>query len=279
MGFDKLSPNGVNTSMCRINNTSGRTPCPGVLLTFISAGNARPVHYALPTEGVIRVNVSQTGKSLFASLALFAFPFLCAHADDFDSWSEYGYADGPVRTKPGFQAVQRLGFTLGGDPISKITYPDGVIREISAGGLNQIGLGILYQWDVIPFSVALTLNYHYDSDYNENDNASFRRVPLEALAYFNGPGRFRIGAGTRYVYSARAASTINGVTEKITFKDTMGSVVEIGYQVRPYGWVSLRYVKETYEVETYSTSGTTPALSGNTPYNGSHTGLFVSYEY
>ena len=56
----------------------------------------------------------------------------------------------------------------------------------------------------IPFSVALTFNYHYDSDYNNNDNASFRRNPLEALAYFNGLGRFRIGGGMRYVYAARA---------------------------------------------------------------------------
>ncbi len=213
------------------------------------------------------------GRARKAILALLLFAFPCAHARDFDPWDE----DAPARAKPGFQAVQRLGFTLGGDAISKITYPDGAIREISAGGLNQVGFGILYLWDVVPLSVALTLNYHYDSDYNDNDNASFRRVPHEALAYVNGPGHFRFGGGVRYVYSARAASTINGVAEKTTFKNTRGSVVEIGYQVRPYGWVSLRHVQETYQVETYTTSGTPP--SAIAPYNGNHTGLFVSYEY
>lgn len=225
------------------------------------------------------MNVSQTGKSLFASLALFAFPFLCVHADDFDSWPGYGYTSYPVRTKPGFHAVERLGITVGGDIISKVTHADGTFREISAGGLYQAGLGALYQWDAIPFSAELTLNYHVNSDYNGNDNASFRRVPLEALAYFNGLGRFRIGAGMRYVYSARATSALNGVTEKITFENARGSIVEIGYQVRPYGWVNLRYVKEIYKVETYFTTGTAPASSGHTPYNGSHVGLFISYEY
>lgn len=225
------------------------------------------------------MNVSQTGKSLFASLGLFAFSFLCPHAHAYDTSTRYDYGTFPVRTKPGFHAVERIGITLGGDEIAKITYPDGAIKEVNAGNLKQIGLGALYQWGLIPVSAALTVNYQYDRDYNEKDNASFRRVPLEALAYFNGLGRFRIGAGMRYVYSARAASTINGVTEKITFKNTRGSVVEIGYQVVPYGWVSLRKVKETYKVESHSTTGTAPALSGDTPYDGSHVGLFIGYEY
>lgn len=224
----------------------------------------------------------QTGKSLFASLALFALPFGCSHAHDFYAATEDAFAPDPVyiHTRPGLHFVERLGFTVGGDVISKITRSDGTIREISAGGLYQVGLGALYQYDVIPFSVAVTLNYHYDSDYNNNDNGSFRRVPLETLVYFNGMGRFRIGGGIRYVYSARADSTINGVTEKITFEDTRGSIVEIGYQVAPYGWVNLRYVKERYTVASYSTSGgTAPGLAGNAPYNGSHVGVFITYEY
>jgi hypothetical protein len=168
---------------------------------------------------------------------------------------------------------------VGGDTISGITYPNGAVREITAGDLYQIGLGVLYQWEIAPFSAALTINYQYDADYNDNDDASFRRNPLEALVYFNGLDPFRIGAGMRRVYSARATSTINGVSERITFNNTRGRIFEIGYQVRPYGWVNLRYVNETYEVATYSTTGTSPGLSGNTPYDGSHTGLFISYEY
>jgi hypothetical protein len=225
------------------------------------------------------VKVFQTGKSLFTILALFAFPFLYAHADDFDSWPEFSHETHLDSSKPGFHAVERLGITLGGNTISKNTYPDGAIREISAGGLYQIGLGVLYLADSIPFSAALTLNYHYNSDYRDNDNASFRRNPLEALVYYNGLGNFRIGGGMRYIYAARADSTLNGVTEKITFENTRGSIVEIGYQVRPYGWVNLRYVKEKYQVATYTTTGTEPGLAGNAPYDGTHVGLFISYEY
>ncbi len=225
------------------------------------------------------MKVSQSGKSLIASLALFAFSILCARADDFDSWPGFGTESYPATDRAGFHAVERLGITVGGDVISKLARSDGTYREISAGGLYQAGLGALYQWKAIPFSAELTFNYHVNSDYNGNDNASFRRNPLEALVYFNGLGRFRIGGGMRYVYAARATSSINGVNEKITFANTTGSIVEIGYQVVPYGWINLRYVKEIYKIASQSTTGTTPPISGNTPYDGSHFGLFISYEY
>lgn len=218
-------------------------------------------------------------RLLFSCLSLIAFSLQAAHADDFDSSPWYDTEPYPDSSRPGFHAVERLGVTFGGDAVSRITFPNGAIQDISAGGLFQIGLGVLYQAQAIPVSAALTLNYHYNADYNNNDNAAFRRNPVEALFFFNGPGNFRIGGGMRYVYSARVNSTLNGVTEKITFKNARGSIVEIGYQVRPYGWVNLRYVRETYRVASYSTTGTSPALAEGTSYNGSHVGLFISYEY
>ena len=225
------------------------------------------------------MNASQVGKPLRVFLVLLSLSLQSAQADEFDSSFGSDYEATTISPRPGFHAVERLGITLGGNVISKITHPDGTIREITAGGLYQVGLGVLYQLATIPFSVAMTLNYHVNSDHNDNNNASFSRIPLETLVYFNGLGNFRIGGGMRNIYSAKASSNLNGVTEKITFANTRGSIVEIGYQVRPYGWVNLRYVKEKYNVETYSTTGTTPGLIGNVPYDGSHTGLFISYEY
>ena len=227
------------------------------------------------------MSLRHTGRSLFAILTLVAISFQFAIADDFDAWNNYGFEESHITPdQPGFHAVERLGFTVGGDVISKLTRADGTVREISGGGLYQAGLGVLYRYPTIPFSLELTLNYHTDSDYNNNDNASFRRVPVETLLYFNGTSLFRIGAGMRFVYDARASSTINGVTEKYTFKNARGRIIEIGYQVRPYGWVNLRYVKEHYTVDTYTTTGeTTPDLAGNVPYDGSHWGFFISYEY
>lgn len=197
----------------------------------------------------------------------------CAFDDHFGYTTPYV----PTYKDEGFHFMVREGITGGGDGISNITFQDGSKREISAGGITQIGMGTRYQAGFL--SLALSVNYHYDYDHYNNDDASFRRVPLEALAYIEVPGNVRFGGGMRYSYSARATSTINGVSEKINFKNTRGSVVEIGYHVRPYGWVDMRYVKETYEVESYSSSATTPPAQAPTaPYNGSHFGIFVTFE-
>jgi hypothetical protein len=222
----------------------------------------------------------RTAKSLFAGLVLCVFPYLCAHADDFDNWGRFDYERYPVIERPGLHAVERAGITVGGDVVTSLTNSNGTIREISAGGLYQIGLGMLYRYPTIPFSIEVTFNYQYDAAHNNGDSASFRRNPLEGVLYFDGLNPFRIGAGVRHVYAARAESTINGVSEKYNFQNAHGRIVEIGYEVQPYGWVYLRYVKESYLVENYIASGsTTPGLSRNVPYDGSHWGLFISYEY
>lgn len=196
-----------------------------------------------------------------------------AFDDDFGYTTRYV----PTYKAEGFHFTVREGITWGGDGISNITFQDGSKREISAGGITQIGMGTRYQMSLIPVSLALSANYHYDYDHYENDNASFRRVPLEALLYIELPGNVRLGGGMRYSYSARATSTINGVSEKINFKNTRGSVVEIGYHVLPFGWVDLRYVKETYEIESYTSSSTAPPAT-HAPYNGEHFGVFLTLE-
>lgn len=200
-----------------------------------------------------------------------------AGAAGFDDSFETVRPYSPPYKDEGFHFMVREGITGGGDGISNITFEDGSKREVSAGGITQIGMGTRYQSGFL--SLALSVNYHYDYDHYNNDNASFRRVPLEALVYIEVPGNVRLGGGMRYSYSARATSTINGVSERIDFKNTRGSVIEIGYHVRPYGWVDLRYVKETYEVESYTSSAATPPAQAPTaPYNGSHVGLFVTFE-
>jgi hypothetical protein len=229
--------------------------------------------------GAIVATAYRYRKSLSAALALFVLTPFGLQAFAFETPFEEAYAPSGIYSQAGFHFLVREGITGGGDRISGITFPNGTEGGIGAGGAYQIGMGTRYQMEVVPLSLALSVNYHYDSEHNEYDDASFRRVPLEALVYYELPGNLRLGTGIRYIHSARATSTINGVSEKIAFKNTKGSVVEIGYHVAPYGWADLRYVKETYQIESYSSSGeTNPAVWGNAPYNGSHIGLFVTFE-
>ncbi len=233
--------------------------------------------------GRVRPSAASAGAASCLLQGLLTFlasaPLLAAQASSFDDTFDGTRPYSTPYKETGFHILLQQGVTGGGDDISTITLKDGTKRASSAGGVNQIGIGTRYRMGLIPLSIVLSVNYHYDYAYSENDNASFRRVPLEALAYLSLPGDLRIGAGSRYVHSARATSSIAGVAEKITFRNTRGSVVDIGYHVFPWGWVDLRYVRETYEVESYFSSGGVPQnLHGNAPYNGSHVGLFITIE-
>lgn len=225
------------------------------------------------------VETYRHSKSLFAKLALIFLALTSMQASASESSME-GYLPYVSNySRAGFHILVREGFTGNGDRIYGIPLPEGKEREVGIGGTQQTGMGTRYQLDVIPLSLALSINYHYHTDGNENNDAAFRCVPLEAMLYFEIPGSLRLGRGVRYVHSARATATINGVTERITFKNTRGNVVEIGYQVIPHLWVDFRYVRETYQVESYSSSGNpNPAIWGNAPYNNSHTGLFFTFE-
>jgi hypothetical protein len=175
--------------------------------------------------------------------------------------------------------VVRAGITAGGDTLSSFNMSNGMKREITAGGLEQAGLGTRYQFGELPLSLELGINYQLDRDYNENDKASFRRVPLEGIVFINLPGNFRIGGGARHIYSTKADSAVDGASETIRFRNARGSIVELGYHVAPYGWVALRYVRENYVVESYSTtSATAPPLPVGTVFDGAHVGAFLVFE-
>jgi hypothetical protein len=126
--------------------------------------------------------------------------------------------------------------------------------------------------------MMLSANYHVDGITASNGDMSFRRYPIEALAYYTGVESFRFGGGIRVVTSPEASLTINGSTEKKVFDNATGYVAELGYKMGPYSWVNFRYVSEKYQLKTYtSTSGTTTPPVGT--YDGSHFGVNFLFEF
>jgi hypothetical protein len=171
-----------------------------------------------------------------------------------------------------------MGLTFGGDTVATAKYTDGSSKSIKGGGLYQLGLGGLYQFESTPMALLLSANYHADSVTASNGDMSFHRYPVEILAYYTGKDRFRFGGGARIVTSPEASLTINGSTQKVTFDNTTGIVAEIGYRMAPRSWLNFRYVSEKYKVKNYtSTSGITVPVSGTT--DGSHIGVNFTFEF
>ena len=186
-------------------------------------------------------------------------------------------------TKPGFHVVFNAGLTYGGDTVATANFTDGSSTDIKAGGLLQFGAGGLYQFAEQPIALTMSANYHFHSAMGSNGSISFDRMPIEALAYYTGKERFRIGGGVRIVNSPVAESTISGSgfnVKKVTYEDATGLVAEIGYQLASQGWLNFRFVSEKYQGKTATAyNGATASLNNVAPKSGSHLGVNFTYEF
>jgi hypothetical protein len=184
------------------------------------------------------------------------------------------HADEP---QTGTHFILTAGLTGGGDKVATVQYTNGNSSTLHAGGLVQIGAGVLWQFEA-PVALALTANYHVDDATAKNGDATFDRIPLEAIAYYTGENHWRFGGGVRFVQSPKYKAHVDGQSDdSIEFKDTVGAVAEIGYGFNEHAWLNLRLVSENYQVNSVTSGGRTYSASGS--INGSHIGINFLYQF
>lgn len=222
-----------------------------------------------------------TTKSFCAILLL----TLSAHAyglSDQEAASR-GVTQSIQTTKPGFHLMINAGMTYGGDTVATAYFNNGSSTDIKGGGLMQFGAGGLYQFENTPLALMLSANYHFHSAGGTGGSVSFNRFPIEALAYYTGKERFRLGGGVRIINSPEADSTTQGsgfTVKNVLYKDTTGLVAEIGYQLSSEGWINFRFVSEKYQGKTATAyNGATASLANDSPKSGSHMGVNFTYEF
>jgi hypothetical protein len=214
-----------------------------------------------------------------------AFAFICCTTSAFAITDQEATAQGISLTiqptKPGFHVVINGGLTYGGDTIATAVYTNGKTTDIKGGALIQFGAGAQYQLEEKPIALMLSANYHLHTAMGQNGDITFSRVPIEALAYYTGKERFRIGGGVRVVNSPEFNASVNGITDKIIFDNSTGLVAEIGYQLSTQGWLNFRFVSEKYNANRIIwNSGSVTSIVGLTkPVSGSHLGMNFSYEF
>jgi hypothetical protein len=180
----------------------------------------------------------------------------------------------------GFHPVVNVGITGGGDTIATTQYSNSTSQDIKAGGLFQIGGGVLWQATDMPLATQFTVNYHVDDNTASNGSATFDRVPIELTLFYTGVDKWRFGGGVRFVQSPKYRGHIDGVSDQaINFKNTTGALVEIGYGFTPHMWLNLRFVSESYQPTTYTENGVTTDVSGAQSFDGSHVGLNFVYAF
>jgi len=168
--------------------------------------------------------------------------------------------------------VVDAGLTVGGDTIAKVEYSNGDSAKIKGGGLVQIGAGLQFKPATQPFSVLATINYHVDDASAKNGSARFDRVPIELLGFYHFRG-WRFGGGWRHVINPRFKADFDyQPTITVHYKDADSLVLQAGYGTERF-WGGLRYVNESYKVESGRINNTPAVRIDTSKDDGSHIGL------
>jgi len=182
-------------------------------------------------------------------------------------------------TAPGAHFILNGGLTYGGDTLVTVNYSDGSSGKVKAGSFVQLGAGMLYQMQDKPVALQITANYHYDLEQGSNGSVLFYRYPIEALAYYTGNERWRLGGGVRYVLNPMRTVTMSG-KYRISFDNAFGLVGETGYAITPNFWVNVRAVLEKYQPNDYTINDVLAAdMSASPSVNGNHIGVNFSYQF
>ena len=170
---------------------------------------------------------------------------------------------------PQLRFLLGAGLTAGGDRLLTSDNQGRIDTDIRAGRSLAVNAGIDYRVDS-DLSLQATLGYHLanTSFFSVLGDASFRRYPLEVLAFYSPGPNWRVGGGLRYLINPRLKSKGIFGEESVSFDNSMGGLVEAEYMVRTSVGIKLRYVHETIKARE---------LLGKV--DGSHVGLFVSYYF
>lgn len=170
-------------------------------------------------------------------------------------------ASAPNNTAMHFMAG--VGVSAGGDDLATAKYTNGNSANIKAGSGVYLTAGANYRF-APQFSLQGTVNFHVDDTNANNGSIKFQRFPVELLAYYHFSEQWRVGAGVRYVSSAKLSSSgvVSGIN--INFDNTTSGVIEGEYFVNPKMGMKLRYVNEKYNAAGYrEVKASHVGISGN----------------
>jgi hypothetical protein len=167
------------------------------------------------------------------------------------------------------RVVLGAGLTFGGDRLVTAENQNDLDMDIRAGGTYAFNAGVDYRVNDA-LSLQATLGYHVDTSsfFFVMGDASFRRYPVEVLAYYNVSPKWRVGGGARYLGSPTLKAEGWFGNQDVKFDSSVGGVVEAEYAMGRHVGIKLRYVHETIEGKVLTRKA-----------DASHLGIFASYYF
>jgi opacity protein-like surface antigen len=162
-----------------------------------------------------------------------------------------------------------VGFTYGGDQLASGTYAN---NDLRAGKGLVMNVGADFRVSSA-FSLQSTIGLHMDAiRASGGSTRTFKRFPVEVLAYFHPTNGFRFGGGARY---AGNASTESSYYNGGDYDSKVGGVVEGEFLVNKHVGIKIRYVNEKFT----RTTQMYPQGSFETTTKANHFGVITNFYF
>jgi hypothetical protein len=146
--------------------------------------------------------------------------------------------------------VAGVGFTYGGDKLASGTQAN---NDLRAGKGLLFTVGADYRVNA-QFSLQSTIGLHIDAITSSSDDyKTFKRTPVEVLAYFHPSNKFRMGAGVRY--AGNASHDANYYFDEGDMDTKVGAVIEGEFLINKHVGIKLRYVNEKFTAHKRNGAG------------------------
>ena len=160
------------------------------------------------------------------------------------------------------------GFDTGGDKLLTVTFTNGETDSIRANQGLYAGGGISVLTDSKDIEFQGTLAIKYDGVSASNGDATFTRLPLDALVFYRWE-KFRLGAGLTYVMNPKVkTSGIPPQDLNVTLDNAFGGLVQADFLLGRVA-IGVRYTALDYKFRGNTIKASGAGLTFGFTFGGS----------
>lgn len=146
------------------------------------------------------------------------------------------------------ETLIEVGIHSGGDEITLVSESNAVIESTKAGGLYSFAFGGTKAY-TDNIEAQLSFGIKSDASYSADNEFSWVRYPLNAMLFYHTKHlRLGLGATAHFYPKFKVSGTTKNAST--TYKDAIGALFEIDYELDQIFHLGLRYTDIKYDSET-----------------------------
>ena len=145
----------------------------------------------------------------------------------------------------------QAGLHFGGDDLLNVRFTNGDTEKLKAGELISLSAGVALGLSE-KLETRLLFGIKLDAVDADNGDASFTRLPLDALLMYRLGERVSLGGGATYHLDPTLEYDGPSTSFDVNYDDALGLVLQAEYDFEGQGYMALKFTSIDYEVDGIS---------------------------